>query len=79
MLYSDRDLLVSSPHSAGTEEPENYALEVQNCRQLLETRDVKCVKVYIECDYALYQNKGSVANVNNWISAVYNNVRGALR
>jgi hypothetical protein len=31
-------------------------------------------QVYIECDYALYQNKGSVANVNNWISAVYNNV-----
>src|SRR5690606_8551353 len=28
-----------------------------------------------ECDYALYQNKGSnVSNVVNWITAVYNNV-----
>ncbi|HMT78227.1 MAG TPA: M12 family metallo-peptidase, partial [Saprospiraceae bacterium] len=75
MLYSDRDLLISSPVFCSTEEPENYALEVQkHLDNYLETRDVKCVKVYIECDYALYQNKGSVANVNNWISAVYNNV-----
>ncbi|MCO6460399.1 MAG: fibronectin type III domain-containing protein [Saprospiraceae bacterium] len=75
LLYSDKDLLVTNPTFCSTEEPENYAQEVQEyLNNYIETRDVKCVKVYIECDYALYQNKGSVSNVNNWISAVYNNV-----
>ena len=32
------------------------------------------VKVYLECDYALQQNKGGVTNTVNWITAVYNNV-----
>ncbi len=75
LLYSDRDLLVRNSNFCSTEEPENYAEQVQKYLNApLEVRDGKCVKVYIECDYALYQNKGSVANVNNWISAVYNNV-----
>lgn len=75
LIYSDRDLLVKNPNFCNTEEPENYAEQVrQYMNNSIEVRDGKCVKVYIECDYALYQNKGSVTNVNNWISAVYNNV-----
>jgi len=75
LIFSDRDLLVKNPNFCSTEEPENYAEVVKSSLEdYVETRDVKCVKVYIECDYALFQNKGSVANVNNWISAVYNNV-----
>lgn len=34
----------------------------------------KCVRVYLECDYALYLNKGSVVGTVNWITSVYNNV-----
>lgn len=75
LIFSDRDLLVRNPNFCSTEEPDNYAEEVQkHLDNYIETRDQKCVKVYIECDYKLYQDKGSVANVNNWISAVYNNV-----
>jgi len=75
LIYSDRDLKIKNPNFCSAEEPENYAEEVQkHLEDYIETRDVKCVKVYIECDYKLYLNKGTVANVNNWISAVYNNV-----
>ena len=38
------------------------------------TEEAKCVKVYIECDYALYQNKGGTTGTVNWITAVFNNV-----
>lgn len=76
MIYSDRDLQVKNPGQCGTEEPENYSDEIRKVLEsgVLDTRDQKCVKMYIECDYALYLNKGSVTNVNNWISAVYNNI-----
>lgn len=33
-----------------------------------------CVKVYLECDHALFLNKGSVSNTVNYISAVFNNI-----
>lgn len=33
-----------------------------------------CVRVYIECDYALFQNKGGTANTVNWITSVFNNL-----
>ncbi|HMX86930.1 MAG: fibronectin type III domain-containing protein [Saprospiraceae bacterium] len=34
-----------------------------------------CIRVYIECDYALYQNKGSVQATVDWITSVFNNVK----
>ncbi len=34
----------------------------------------KCVRVYLECDYALNQNKGGVAGATNFITAVFNNL-----
>lgn len=33
-----------------------------------------CVRVYIECDYALFQNKGGTSNTVNWITSVFNNI-----
>lgn len=75
LIYSDRDLLVENPNFCNTEEPEGYQEEIKkSLENYIEERDEKCVKLYIECDYALYLNKGSVANVNNFISSVYNNV-----
>jgi len=42
----------------------------------LTTQNVesKCVRIYLECDYALFQNKGSSVNTVNWITSVFNNV-----
>lgn len=75
LIYSDRDLNVRNPASCGATEPENYEEEIAKyANNFISTRDQKCFKQYIECDYALFLNKGSVSAVNNWITAVYNNV-----
>lgn len=74
LIYSDRDLNIHNPSTCGASEPENYEEEIVKYLNNISTRDQKCFKQYIECDYALFLNKGSVPAVNNWITAVYNNV-----
>jgi len=76
LIYSDKDLTVINPFSCAAQEPEGYAEEVRNTlRDQLESRASKCVKVYLETDYALYVNKGySTTNVTNYITAVFNNL-----
>lgn len=75
MLYSDQDLLMPNPNTCGAVEPDGYAEEmVRLLSNKIQTRDQKCFHLYLECDYALYQNKGSVNAVTNWVTALYNNV-----
>lgn len=75
LLYSDRDLKMQNPTSCAAVEPDHYAEEIaQLLNNQLQTRDEKCFKLYLECDYALYQNKGSVSAVTDWVTALYNNV-----
>ena len=33
-----------------------------------------CVRIYLEADYNIYQNKGSTQAVTNWVTGVYNQV-----
>ncbi len=33
-----------------------------------------CVKIYLEADYNIYQNKGSTQATTNWVTGVYNQV-----
>lgn len=75
IFYNDRDLQAEMPFSCGMDDlewkgPEHNEEDGVGSRALSD-----CVRVYIECDFALYQNKGSnVTNVVNWITAVFNNV-----
>lgn len=76
ILYSDKGLPAPAGTICSTTEPLGY---MEQMRSYLEpsankTTSTKCVKVYIECDYALFQNKGSVTNATNFITAVFNNV-----
>ncbi len=70
VLYSDLDL------------PENLGFECAY-RETGEKPDIKvpqqqkvsvsgCVRVFFECDYELFQNKGSVANTVNYVTGFYN-------
>ena len=62
MLYSDKNLKAEKPAMCGTVEPEGYAEEVKKIlRDGINTRDQKCFKQYLECDYALFLNKCSVS------------------
>lgn len=76
LIYSDRDLDAHYSGNCATQEPEGYSDVIQkSLENSLETRAGKCVKVYLETDYALYQNKGyNTNNVINYITAVFNNI-----
>lgn len=40
----------------------------------VETQEVlaRCVRIYVEADFDIFQNKGSAANVTNYLTAVFN-------
>lgn len=70
VLYAERDLKVSSEFSCSTE----YTGVTLPESVLQDTAAVAgaCVKIYIEADYDVYQNKGSVANVTSYLTGMFN-------
>lgn len=74
LLYDDRDIYASKGFECRADELENSFRNDQN-PDLAESAPGDCIRAYIECDYALNQNKGGVSNTVNWITAVYNNVK----
>ncbi|MBK8954199.1 MAG: fibronectin type III domain-containing protein [Saprospiraceae bacterium] len=72
ILYNDRDINTDIPFECLTD-------ELQPIQKEMDQRGVQaagdCVRVYIECDYALHNNKGGVTNTTNWITSVFNNVK----
>lgn len=75
ILYSDKNLRAPALPGCQAVEPPGYT---EKMREYLSTAAKptadKCVKVYIECDYALNQNKGGVTGATNFITAVFNNL-----
>jgi hypothetical protein len=76
ILYSDKNLKAPKLPGCSTEEPLGYAEKMREYMQTAAkgTAIDKCVRVYLECDYALNQNKGGVAGATNFITAVFNNL-----
>lgn len=74
IFYSDKDL--PTRPSFGCTTGDEYPLRHTEAARtaLLRTTADRCVRVYMECDYALYLNKGSVAATTNFITSVFNNV-----
>jgi hypothetical protein len=77
ILYYTDDLLVAHPFTCGVEEDE---IESRGGEDADESsgddrgQTIPCIRVYLECDYALFTEKGGVVNSANWIAAVFNNV-----
>lgn len=69
VVLAERDLLVNDPFSCAT--PENSGPETFTNPS--GTRTINVPQVYIEADYQLYQNKGSVSNTVNYLTGVFNN------
>ncbi len=75
VFYNDVDLTSNIPFECKADELDWVGESHSNDDGFNNRALSDCVRVYIECDYSLYQNKGSnVTNVVNWITAVYNNV-----
>lgn len=75
ILYDDKNLRVQPGSFCGAVEPEGYADKIREYTETAAkaTAD-KCVRVYLECDYAMNQNKGGVTGATNFITAIFNNL-----
>jgi hypothetical protein len=76
ILYKEQDMQQQNPFTCAVspaDMPHNYRKEAQQTIIAGAAAPDKCVKVYVECDYALYQSKGSDTNsVNNYITGLFN-------
>jgi hypothetical protein len=75
VIYDDAELLIQSGLQCFTEDgPLNEIFEGIEPGQP-EGQNTKCVKVYFECDYKMYTDKGSnVNNVLNYVTGLFNQV-----
>jgi Metallo-peptidase family M12/Secretion system C-terminal sorting domain/Fibronectin type III domain len=74
IFYNDKDLLKKPTMDCATDDSK---VELPQMSQPITAAAAVngCVRVYLEADYALYNNKGSnTQNTVNFISAMYNNV-----
>ncbi|MEO7175437.1 MAG: fibronectin type III domain-containing protein [Saprospiraceae bacterium] len=76
LIFSDRDAKIDKPFACGAIEPEDFSSQIEGILNdhTAGSRDVRCIKVYIEGDYALKVNKGSVANATDYLTGLFNNV-----
>ena len=65
------DVLRDGSHSDPKEFEEFQAFQWESP---VETQEIlaRCVRIYVEADFDIFQNKGSAANVTNYITAVFN-------
>lgn len=74
VLYRTQDLKAASPFACFSDEttlvPDNEPTATED-----RSADCKAVQVYFECDYKMYQDKGSsVTNVTNYVTGFFNQV-----
>jgi hypothetical protein len=72
ILYADKNLQASPEYGCDTEDTNEVlpasALQAPPQDQVA----AKCVRIYLEADYDIYLNKGSVANVSNYLTGMFN-------
>lgn len=74
MVLAERHLLVDNPNACATPEEERINPGYQDqSGQNSGTRTVNIPNVYLEADYQLYQNKGSVTATADYLTGIFNN------
>ncbi|MCC7246954.1 MAG: T9SS type A sorting domain-containing protein [Saprospiraceae bacterium] len=75
VLFRESDLNQANPFNCLTED-ELYDIGQQEMNEVESraTGPTNCVRMYVEADYTLFQNKGSVANVQTYVSGVFSQV-----
>lgn len=75
LIYSDRDIIVTPPSAdCATPEDERFSdIYMEDRINQGGPRTANVVDVYLEADYQLYQNKGSVINTANYLTGIFNN------
>lgn len=78
ILYDDRNLKNKPNLNCSTETPENYGdyiNQVLNGSAQQKNNMNNCIRIFIESDYALYLNRGSIAETINYLSGMLNEVK----
>lgn len=75
IIYSDAKLKIANDFKCHTKESSLAELP-EVAPEAGKTLSTKCVTIYFEVDYSLYQANGSnTTTTNNWVSSVFNNVQ----
>lgn len=72
ILVSERDLLVENPGGCATPDLNRYE-EIPDHQTTDNSRTVNVPEVYVESDYQLYLNKGSVSATADYLTGIFNN------
>jgi Metallo-peptidase family M12/Secretion system C-terminal sorting domain/Fibronectin type III domain len=77
IFYKDSDLIERTTFGCATQETSDYG---QKVRELLDkngnssSRSGRCLRVFLEGDYTLLQEKGNLKLAVNYLAALFNNV-----
>jgi len=77
VLYNDRNLLLAEPETCIAGEAQNLGKDGLRSQVESNSRNAmnKCIPIYVECDYDMYQKQGSSeANVIAFVGALINEV-----
>ena len=85
VLYAERDLQGTKPFTCATQEPlakDGSPLDAEDFADFqafqldapptTEATLARCVRIYVEADFDIFQNKGSATAVTNYITGVFN-------
>lgn len=73
IVYRERDLKVPNSFDCGTDLLE----EIESSEEGSDDRSIgpdNCVRMYMEADYTIFQNKGTVQNVINYVNGFFSQV-----
>lgn len=76
IVYADSNLKQSSGFECSFKDPETLHSEAQNPIANRDSNSTRCVTIYFEIDYDLYQqNSEDTTTTTNWLTSVFNNVQ----
>ena len=74
ILYNDKDLKIKNSFSCGTEDDDVYMYKEKDLKQPQSaSRDAgDCVRIYVEIDNDIVNDKGGVTAATNYVTGVFN-------
>ncbi len=76
VLYEDRDWIAPRFYKCEAIGPDSKPEQKNGSSIMRNTLSNKCIRVYFECDYQMYLDRGSnVQNVGNFVTGMFNHVQ----
>lgn len=72
ILYAENDLTMAIPVSCAMPDDDTPFSPEQVSDSALAIQAARCIKIYLEADFDLFQNKGSVSETVNFLTGVFN-------